>query len=332
MAHRTFCTYFDHRYISRGIALYHSLVRTCPDFTLWVLALTKEAQDILEKVDLKNMRVVSLDCLEQHDPDLRAARPTRSLIEYYFTCSPCLPRYLLDLHPDIDSVTYLDSDLFFFSSPDPIFKELESSSVGITPHRFTESSARSHGRFGRYNVGWLTFRRDEPGLACLNWWRLRCLEWCYDRPENDRYADQKYLEQFEGLFQGVHAIENAGSNVAPWNVGGHNFAHDSTSVTVDGSRLIFFHFQGLRSLTMTLFDSNLGSYGTRLSPVLRERIFLPYIRALQDAERFLAAIHPTLPNNDGIRRKGKGLQKFFLSLGMFIRTIKSALTNNLIRA
>ena len=35
---------------------------------------------------------------------------------------------------------------------------------------------------------YILFRRDENGLACLNWWRDRCNEWCNKRLEDGKEA------------------------------------------------------------------------------------------------------------------------------------------------
>ena len=37
MSDRVYCSYFDHNYLSRGVALYRSLQRHAPGARLWVL-------------------------------------------------------------------------------------------------------------------------------------------------------------------------------------------------------------------------------------------------------------------------------------------------------
>jgi hypothetical protein len=298
MKHRHYCTYFDHRYLKLGLALHESLERVCQEFTLWVLALDAETAGFLEAMNLPSLRVVWLTDLEGFDPELKAIESTRTRVEYYFTCSPCLPRYLMSAH-SLDQVTYLDSDLWFFSDPEPLFNEVDRHSIAIIPHRFAGAAARTHAKYGRYNVGWLTFSNDDNGRACLEWWRSKCVEWCFDRVEANRYADQKYLEEFSELFSGVFSIKDPGANLAPWNLSGHQLTLDSGKVLVDGHLLMFFHFQGLRLVAPGSYDTNLSSYGVRLSPLLREAVFEPYLRALARAD---AVIMATMPSLSGAQR------------------------------
>ncbi|MDH7568695.1 MAG: hypothetical protein QHJ73_03815, partial [Armatimonadota bacterium] len=218
--------------------------------------------------------------LEAANPRLLEAKKNRSRVEYYFTCSPTLPLYILQQHPELDLITYLDADLFFFADPKPLFDELAGHSVAITAHRYAPL-LRKRVRFGKYNVGWLSFRRDANALACLEWWRDRCLEWCYDRLEADRYADQKYLDRWPELFQGVHVLEHKGANVGAWNIANYRVTARDGNVWMDEQPLIFFHFQGVKQLLPSVYDSALGISGVRASRVIRRAIFQPYLNTLQ---------------------------------------------------
>ena len=328
--HRHFCTYFDHRYLPRGLALLSSLEATCPRFTLWVLTLSDEASGFLAEANLPNVRVVPLQALEAGDPALAFSRANRSLVEYYFTCTPCLPRFLMATDNTIDEITYLDSDLYFFSSPEPLFDAMGDASVAIVPHRFSPRSASTHGKYGEFNVGWLTFRNDSAGLACLDWWRARCIEWCHDHVEADRYADQKYLDQFQARFGGVHIVRHPGANLAPWNVGTHRIEEDGNGALVDGLPLVFFHFQGLRQVSARVYDSNLTGYGARLSRVLRTRVFAPYLSTLGQKDALVAArLAPA--TSASIRRQSIGLGRIRARVSGWARLALAALSGNLVR-
>ena len=119
-----FCTYFDRHYIDKGLALYHSLVRHCSPFQLWILCMDDDTYHILSEMQLPQVHLIALTEFERDDKLLLQAKANRSLIEYYFTCTPSLPIYILNHIPEVDLITYLDADLYFFSSIEPIYREL----------------------------------------------------------------------------------------------------------------------------------------------------------------------------------------------------------------
>src|SRR5258708_1689601 len=96
MANRVYCTYFDHNYLSRGLALYHSLRRHSPDFTLWVLCQTEQCYRTLLALDLPNLLPVRLEDFEAAHPKGSATRGQRSTIDDYFTCTPAWMLFVLE--------------------------------------------------------------------------------------------------------------------------------------------------------------------------------------------------------------------------------------------
>ena len=84
------------------------------------------------------------------------------------------------------------------------------------PHRFPYYLQKLD-IHGKYYVSWLTFKDTKASIECLQWWMEECIKWCYYRFENDKYGDQKYLDQFEEKFNGVLIIEHTCFGMAPWN-------------------------------------------------------------------------------------------------------------------
>jgi hypothetical protein len=285
---RHFCTYFDRRYLPRGLALHESLRRRAGAFALWVLCMDEETEQALTALAPPGVRPVGLGELEAADPELAAARGGRSRVEYYFTCTPAFLAHVLAREPAAETVTYLDADLFFFNDPAPLYAELGAGSVGIVEHRFPERLRWLEDR-GRFNVEFVVFRRDAPGAACLAWWRERCIEWCHDRVEGDRFADQKYLDVFPERFENVVVLRHPGGGLAPWNVSRHAVTGKPGDVRVDGQPLVFYHFHGLRRESRRLYDPGLAPYGHRLTHMLRTALYRPYLTALLAAERRAAA-------------------------------------------
>lgn len=283
---RYFCTYFDQNYLVRGLALYRSLERHCPSFELWILCLDSVCYQLLSRLKLTGVHLIHLEELERVDKLLYATKGTRTQIEYYFTCSPCFPAFVLSRYPSVDQIAYLDADLFFFRDPSVVFSEIETASIAIVPHRF-HPALQERTQFGVYNVGWVSFRRNEQGLACLSFWREQCLEWCFARCEGDRFADQKYLDQWPNRFSNVWVIQQKGANLAPWNVANYRIWKSEAGVLVDEHPLVFYHFHHLTRMNEWVYDPGLYEYKTTLTSNIRRHIYVPYIRALQDAEQEL---------------------------------------------
>ncbi len=66
----------------------------------------------------------SIRLADFEDDALRAAKQTRNALEYCWTCTPSVALWVLRHRPELESVTYVDADLMFFSDPEPLFDEL----------------------------------------------------------------------------------------------------------------------------------------------------------------------------------------------------------------
>ncbi|MBX3054684.1 MAG: hypothetical protein KF753_24650 [Caldilineaceae bacterium] len=287
---RHFCTYFDRNYLPRGLALYRSLQEQCPDFILWVLCLDDDAYTLLSRLDLPCVEPIALADFEQGDDELSQAKADRSLIEYYFTCTPSLPLYVFSHWPEVEQLTYLDADLYFFASPEPLFAEIGDASIALISHRFPPDAQEQADQFGIYNVGWLTFRRDENGLACLRRWRGQTIAWCSDTTANGQFGDQKYLDDWPESFENVRIIQHTGANAGPWNLPTYPITRRGGQVWIGDDPLIFFHFQSLKRVRPWLWNPRYPEYIRSASAVVRRDIYAPYIRELRVADAQVAAL------------------------------------------
>jgi hypothetical protein len=274
-----FATLFDKNYLSRGLALLSSMHQHIPIFRLYVLCLDIETENFLNKKNDSNIALIRLADLEEQYPELMEAVNNRSRVEFYFTLSPVLPLYILEIYPEINLITTLDADIYFFSDPSPVLEELAGKSILISPHRFPPHLKGSEA-YGLYNVSFQAFRRDENGFACLRWWKEKCIEWCYDRLEENRFADQKYLDQFPHLFEGVTILKHTGAAVAPWNIGTYAITQKHKKVFIGSEELIFYHFHYLRFIQSNLIKHNLDQYGHKATPTLTRMVYKPYIAEL----------------------------------------------------
>lgn len=293
MSARIYCTYCDHRYLPRAVALIDSMERHGFDGEIWLYCLSDECYDALAALALPRVKAIRLAELEAFYPELVAVKPTRQIIEYYYSCAPAILHYAFAHAPHAEWVTFLDSDLWFYASPDRVFDEIGDAPVTIIPHNFTPH-LRPYEKFGLYNVGWVSFRRCPEGEKCLEWWRKSCVEWCYGYIEDDRYADQKYLDRFIEFAPHTLVLTHKGCNLAPWNIGNFKVTLSDGKVMVDKDQLLFFHFSGLKEVFSLLYFDPHRTYGAQHTAVIRNFIYRPYIQSLVAAERHLKGCHKSI--------------------------------------
>ena len=270
-----FCTLFDSNYINYGLTLYKSLLKHCDDFHLYIFAFDDKCEEELKKRSLKNVTVISL--AEFEDEKLLAIKDDRSKGEYCWTCTPSVILYAIKKF-QLESCTYLDADLYFFSNPKPLIDELGDKSVSIIEHRYTPKYDHSE-ISGKYCVQFMTFKNNKQGLEVLNWWRDRCIEWCYSIPEDGKFGDQKYLDDWTTRFECVKELQNIGGGVAPWNINNYELdSKDDVIYVKEGARedkLIFYHLHGF-SLVNDKKVKLTGDYF--ISKLAKELVYKDYLQ------------------------------------------------------
>lgn len=269
-----FCTLFDSYYIHKGIALYLSLENVTQDFHLYVMAFDKECYDKLQSLSFKHMTVELVDDFET--PELLAVKPTRTKAEYCWTCGPSVIWHFLTKY-NLPSLTYLDSDLFFVGNPQIVFDEINDRSIAITEQGI---SKKSESLYGKYCVQFMFFKNDEEGRAALAWWRDSCIEWCFQRFEEGKYGDQKYLDHFPVKFKSLCIISNYGAGIAPWNMFKYEYKDNTIVYKGQTYPCIFVHMHGLK-MTITNSKMLLRSYDDTITQSDRDAYYNKYAELLK---------------------------------------------------
>lgn len=278
----TFCTLFDRHYATRGLALYHSLERHCTrDFTFTILCIDAETRDFLTRMALPRARLLLPEDLD--DPELLAVRDVRGRREFCWSCSAPLMHFMLKQAAPGEIVTYVDSDLAFFSDPQPVFDEMGTNDIAIHEHRFSPRYQSYVRTAGIFNVGLIAVRASSEGISCVERWRAQCLEKCELDPDNGYCGDQKYLEEWPTRYKRLVVLQHPGVCVAPWNIENYRLGRKGETLTVDGKPLIFYHFHGLVPLTMDFFGRcvMVPAQGYKLTGRQCRLIYKPYARQLR---------------------------------------------------
>lgn len=281
---RLFLTSCDVNFAARVIALIESLWRWSPEAEITVLCLDEHVGPLLSKSLDRPISTVTISTLIEKEPRLAALRAERSAWEFYATLKPCVLGWALDRIPEGELLAFVDSDTFFFSSPEPVFDEMRTASIGLSPHRFNDTTAGLC-KYGDFNAGFGLWRNDSIGKKCLSDWSEQCLEWCFCRVEGPRFMNQGYLSSWPERYENVVILKHPGENLGPWNAGSHRLESGPDGVLVDGHPLIFFHFS-------SIFRGHDGRWkihdhwpALRQAFVLRN-IFAPYLTIIdQSCER-----------------------------------------------
>ncbi len=279
-----YCTLFDSNYLPQGRAMIESLLYHDKRAVIFVLCIDENVYLNLSQCNLSDrLRLINLIEIEKYNVNLLDSKSTRSKVEYYWTCGPAFLLYVFENYLEVSFLTYLDADLYFYSSPDIVFEQIASSSIAIVPHNFIWTARRLL-KYGYYNVSWVSFRRDEEGLKCLKFWHLDCIDYCFDRLDsNGRYGDQKYLDNWTNHYKNVCVLQLPGVNLAIWNIGRYKLSRVNQCLLINmNSPLIFYHFSGLKMLSSNYFITNISRYYTPLKSIIKNSIYIPYILKIKE--------------------------------------------------
>ncbi len=289
-----FCTLFDSHYMSRGIAMARSLSRCAPGARLYIFAFDDLALRTLRSLELAGVTVISLH--EFETTELRTIKDTRTKQEYCWTCTPYVIAHVLDRLGE-DVCVYIDADLYFYEDPVALLEELDGHSVLITPHWYAPRYNVAE-KFGVYCVQFVAFRNTAAGRATLEWWRAACRDWCYNRREDGKFGDQKYLDDWPERFEGVRVLSHRGGGVAPWNVQQYSIeaADGQLAIAFEAKSypIVFYHYHHVRFYRSGVVD--LGVF--ELPPRVLELLYRPYISALGRVKQELIAVDPSFATVD----------------------------------
>ncbi|MFM7834393.1 MAG: hypothetical protein ACKPJD_21545, partial [Planctomycetaceae bacterium] len=111
----------------------------------------EESVRVIQTLQLPGVTVVSRPQLEAADPELAAVAASRSLVEYYFTCTAAVMLSALQSDLTVSTLFYVDADLCFFAPLDSLLQDMQQASVYITEHRFPQH-LQDLLIYGRFNV------------------------------------------------------------------------------------------------------------------------------------------------------------------------------------
>ena len=279
---RYLVTHCDYNYLPRAIVLIESIAKKSENYLVILVCHDELSYSKMIERSMHNVELVKLSEIEVYFEELIEKKLLITPIEYIFLLTPFILKFCLEVFK-LEKVVYVDSDIYFFSSIDPIFDEIKNSDVGITSHNFPSKMKHLEVN-GKFNVGIMFFRNTKDGNQILNWWAKRCLEsTSIDLKSPDVFGDQKYLDLFSTIYPSTHVFENLGINAAPWNY--HEISPDNSRGTnIDGNNLVCFHFSGVKA-SGNKFIIGYHRYGIRPRTEIKQYVYQPYLLKLYEMNK-----------------------------------------------
>ena len=292
----TFCTSLAFGNIPKLLTLIQSLNKTLNQkYKFWVLCDGDDAYEYLNRINIKEIELFKIEDLENQDGELLAVKNERDRFEYNCTLRPSLILYVMQKVPEDCFVTYLDTDLYFFNNCEKIYDENKNCSILLSRHNLSDHAKLTgvdEKIVGKFNAGWISFKKNSESNKILQWWRKQCIKTCSRFPIDGTFGEQKYLDEFESLGSNVKVIENVGLNVAPWNISNYRVKTDNSgNLMVNDNKLIFYHFHALKVAGEKSFkvENEIGvdtyqltNPNYYLGKSVKELIYKPYLEILKE--------------------------------------------------
>lgn len=239
----------DKKYLPYGLALIESLDKTATiPWTLHYYCIDKASYDVLVKIGhpkvvpyepdvllgiglmLPGTQEYTLTKLKQSDPQY-----------FCWSLASVFTRYILKRIP-CDSVTYIDSDIYFYKDIRLLFEKFADKHCGMFRHRHFD--LKKDYVEGNYNVGVVYFRNSPLGSRLLNWWADSVLH--RSHPQYATCGDQKYLEFFPTVCSPSELYIDEGiGHGASWQWEIYNLSRLSDGIVIwngEEQELVFNHF------------------------------------------------------------------------------------------
>lgn len=306
-----YCTAASIEYLYKVLALYNSIVRHDSSFRIYILCLEASVYDIFSALKLENAELININELEQEDEELASVKEGRTLREYAWSAKASIILYVFRHYSNnVPSLIWIDSDTMFLSDPSLIFDRFMESSILLTLERFSNQNEYLSKQYGTYQMGFIGFKRDERAILCLEWFREKLIDWCFDKFEEGKWADQKYADDWTERFKGVYIMDSLGVNITPFIL--YTLIEDrklklsknKSGLYIGNERIVLFHYYGFKYYNSNEFD--ICSYNMDFHDEAIRLIYLPYINEVKTAAGMIS-------NRTHVRCEDKDIERVFIS-------------------
>jgi hypothetical protein len=244
--------------------------------------------DEINGVDIKQGDIQVIEAKTLNIPDYYEMAFKYDVIEYNTSIKPFFITKLFTEY-NYEKVLYLDPDMALFDDPNIIFDLLDSKDIVLTPHLvkpyldYVGCTSEEELLFvGIYNLGFIALKNSEIGRHVANWWSIKLKDQCYADKEDALHVDQKWMDFIPSLYTDyVKILTHPGVNHAFWNMHERNLVDDGVNYTVDGQKLVVFHFSGLNPYSYHDIAAKQTKFKKTLTDLPQyQRLYDEYVRDL----------------------------------------------------
>ena len=311
----TSCT---NNYLPLARVLAKSLKKFHPSFHLHLVLCDRVYESFrIENEDFND--VITIEDLEI--PDLESWLFKHSVVELCTAVKSLAFKYIIN-HYQCDNIIFFDPDIAIFSPLDELINNFKDSNILITPHQLEpekSSSAIADNEIcflvhGTFNLGFLGVKNSSEGMAFIDWWANRCLDFCYSDTAYGLYTDQRWIDLVPSFFTGFNILRHPGYNVANWNLSNRDVQGDlQTRILVNGKPLCFYHFSNSQNIMQEKYNLH-----NKITSSLIEWYQKQCVQMGQNELGNLSCVYNYFDNGDVINdeqrlvyRKRKDLQEVF---------------------
>lgn len=250
-----------------------SFVKYNPAYQV-IIALTDEINNRFAAVEFEPYTLIESGKLGFPDFNLMARQYT--VIELNCAMKAFVANYIFK-HFSPDLLVYLDADIWVFNSFNSVEAAMSANDLLITPHIINPypldnllPRERDTLRSGLYNAGFMAMKPTKNTNEFIDWWMKHLQNECYYNFAEGMGVDQLWLNLVPLLFNNVGIYDNAGANVAYWNL------HERTIDLVGGlyfvnhsEPLLFLHVSGYSVGQPTILSRHQNRFELANLPVLQ---------------------------------------------------------------
>lgn len=309
----SFVTYFSKEFMIQGSVAIDSFLNFHKESSGFVICLDRTTSLYLKSKNYpKTIAIIDLEELSEINSMFHNFINSRSYTESIISIKPHLIEEFLGQVDEDSYLVYFDADLFFFNSLLNIDEITSGFEVLLSEHLFPVKMRESV-KFGKFNGGFVVFRNSKISKGLLKRWKDLCTEWCKLELLENKFADQKYLDEFPEN-EGVSSLKHPGVNNGQYyfqDKRDFDLLFRERRIQLEGFPLICFHFHGIRIL-LSGVSTGFNRYGKPRNFLwVLFCIYLPYIKGIRLESKYARSRFPSDWNQIIlIEKSGNLLQRF----------------------